>query len=249
MFYVYEWYNTDTNEVFYVGKGVKQRYRKVYDRNADFKNYMDTHNVDVRIVKYFENEQESFEYEDFLIRYYWDRNQCFCNRRYGGCGGVAGIWTEEMRKKMSEENPMKDEEQRLRMSEFNPMKNPETVRKVVLQKSRVVIINGQHFACTSDAAKHFNVHIETIRRWCKRGYDTNYNPCRYADEEQKEFPIKRTNSRQVIIDNKHVFDSVKEGADFLGGNSSNFIKAIKNSGFYKGHQVAYVDQQPSEGNS
>lgn len=34
MFYIYEWYNTDTNEVFYVGKGVYNRY-KVKRRNKD----------------------------------------------------------------------------------------------------------------------------------------------------------------------------------------------------------------------
>lgn len=27
MFYVYKWYNLDNNEVFYVGKGCKNRYK------------------------------------------------------------------------------------------------------------------------------------------------------------------------------------------------------------------------------
>lgn len=27
MFYIYEWFNVDTNEVFYVGKGVYNRYK------------------------------------------------------------------------------------------------------------------------------------------------------------------------------------------------------------------------------
>ena len=27
MFYVYEWFRTDTNEIFYVGKGCNRRYK------------------------------------------------------------------------------------------------------------------------------------------------------------------------------------------------------------------------------
>ena len=32
-FYVYEWFNIDTNEVFYVGKGRGKRYKEVKRRN------------------------------------------------------------------------------------------------------------------------------------------------------------------------------------------------------------------------
>ena len=34
-YYVYEWYVIDTNEIFYVGKGSRNRY-KYTDRNALF---------------------------------------------------------------------------------------------------------------------------------------------------------------------------------------------------------------------
>ena len=32
-FYVYEWYNVETNEIFYVGKGCNNRYKNISDRN------------------------------------------------------------------------------------------------------------------------------------------------------------------------------------------------------------------------
>lgn len=36
MFYVYEWYNIDTNEIFYVGKGCGERYKQATKRNKLF---------------------------------------------------------------------------------------------------------------------------------------------------------------------------------------------------------------------
>ena len=35
--YVYEWYNVDTNEVFYVGKGRNNRMHSMKNRNQYFK--------------------------------------------------------------------------------------------------------------------------------------------------------------------------------------------------------------------
>lgn len=51
IFYVYEWYIVDTNEVFYVGKGKKDRYKNLHSRNKFFLDMLRTHNCDVRIVK------------------------------------------------------------------------------------------------------------------------------------------------------------------------------------------------------
>ena len=53
MFYVYEWYIKETNEIFYVGKGSEQRYKVTYDRNKLFNEIIQNHNCESRIVKYF----------------------------------------------------------------------------------------------------------------------------------------------------------------------------------------------------
>ena len=42
MFYVYEWYNVNTEEIFYVGKGCGNRYKQVSQRNYKFKEYYET---------------------------------------------------------------------------------------------------------------------------------------------------------------------------------------------------------------
>ena len=52
-FYVYEWYNIITNEVFYVGKGSGKRYLNTTNRNQLFKKYILENEVSVR--KIYEN--------------------------------------------------------------------------------------------------------------------------------------------------------------------------------------------------
>ena len=63
MFYVYEWYVKETNEIFYVGKGSGQRYKVTYNRNKLFNEIIQKHNCDSRIIKYFQNEKDAFQYQ------------------------------------------------------------------------------------------------------------------------------------------------------------------------------------------
>ncbi|CAH2466771.1 MULTISPECIES: hypothetical protein [Bacillus cereus group] len=64
-YYVYEWFVTNTNEVFYVGKGRSKRYK---DKNRDdiFKNIQEKLSVDTRIVYSNLSEEESLEKESEL---------------------------------------------------------------------------------------------------------------------------------------------------------------------------------------
>ena len=124
MFYVYEWYNVNTNEIFYVGKGIGNRYKQVSKRNQLFKEYYENNECSVRIIKNFELEKDAFAYENKRILELKAQGQCFCNLDNGGTGGVNFIWTDEMREYKSIYNPMKEEEQKQRMRESNPMYNP-----------------------------------------------------------------------------------------------------------------------------
>ena len=63
-----------------------------------------------------------------------------------------------------------------------------------------VIINGKTYDGTVDAARDLGVWENTVLNWCKRGYDTDGNPCRYADEEQKEYTVHKTSSKAILID-------------------------------------------------
>ena len=85
---------------------------------------------------------------------------------------------------------MKNNEQRTRMCINNPMYNKEIAKKSGEKHKRKVSINGIVYDGLVDAAKELNVAEYTVLNWCKRGYDTDGNPCRYNDEEQKEYNYK-----------------------------------------------------------
>lgn len=243
-FYVYEWYNINTNEVFYVGKGSGKRYKDKINRNKNFLEYIKNNSVNVRIVKYFENEEDSFQYEKQLTDYYRRKNQCQCNLIDGGYGGYSKIWTLEMKKYWSKYNPMKEEEQRKRMKENNPMKNKKIAMKNGASHKKSVIINNIEYAGLVDAAKIFNTSPETIGIWCKQGGNTKGDICRYSDKEQKKYIYKKPNSKSVYVDDQ-IFPTIKEASDAFGFSYQSFRQTLKIKNTYKGHKCGYVNQQPS----
>gem|GEM_PF-5856703 len=99
-FYVYEWYNIDNGEVFYVGKGRKNRYKSVHQRNKYFKNYLNKNNCSVRKIKEKISQDEAFELEIKLISEYKKVGQCKTNLTTGGegCRFEEGSWNDLFRK-------------------------------------------------------------------------------------------------------------------------------------------------------
>lgn len=247
MFYVYEWYNVNTEEIFYVGKGCGNRYKQVSKRNQKFKDYYENNECAVRIIQYFEDEQEALQYEYQHITKLKQTNQCFCNIDEGGHGGLSFVWTDEMRQYKSEFNPMKTEEQRQRMSENNPMHNPIIANQVVNKKSKTVCYQGEEYSC-KELAEKTGYQVSTIWKWCQRGYDTNGIPCYYKGQKI-ETTKKTTCSKAILIDGRY-FPSLRAAGDFLGvKDTSPLCKALKTNKTYKGHKCEYANQQPSEGNS
>ncbi len=69
-YYVYEWFNKETGEVFYVGKGCNNRYLQKSGRNQYFIDYYNEHECEVRKVFLNLTEKEAFDKEIELIAYY-----------------------------------------------------------------------------------------------------------------------------------------------------------------------------------
>lgn len=247
-FYVYRWYNTKTNYTFYIGKGCKDRYKSLSKRNVLFNKYVKENDVKSEILEFFDNEEDAFCKEKQLIKKYKENNECCCNIDSGGNGGVNFVWTPEMRKHKSEFNPMKNKNQKHRMSVNNPMKNKEIARIVGEKRKKKPVINNVVYKDVQECAKIFNVHVNTVRNWCKRGYSTENYPCKYENESYKNVLIPDRYNRQPVIIDGIEFSSMREGAKFLNCDPSLLTKAVKLNRLYKGHCCKYGNQQPSQMN-
>lgn len=246
MFYVYEWFIKETNEIFYVGKGTNRRY-KVRKHNKLFNDFIKRYDCDSRIIKFFENEEEAFQYEFERIRELKSKNQCVCNIYEGGFGGTQSWWTDELREKYSKYNIMKSENQRKRMIEKNPMKNPEIANKTNSQKKKKVCVGDKIFDGLIDVAKEYCVKDTAVTYWLERGYSRDFQPCYYFGQEKPNFEIKkRENIGKPVRIGELKFPTVKKGAEFLNVNSSNLIKSIKDNKPIKGYKCCYDNQQPSQ---
>lgn len=243
MFYVYEWFNVKTKEIFYVGKGVGNRYKQIRKRNKLFLDYIQNNDCDVRIIKYFDSEEEAFSYEYDRIVKLKSKKQCMCNLDNGGKGGVNFVWTPELRNYYSKHNAMKSQEQRDRMSKNNPMKNIQSVRKMVEKKSKKIVIGNKVYSSIVEASKELNVYDTAIQYWLERGYSNEYKICYYYGQKTINVKIKShsCNCKPVIIDGKR-FKTVKDGAKYLEVTSSTLIKNIKNNKPCKGHKCKYDNQ-------
>jgi len=110
-YYVYEHKKLDTLEVFYVGKGCKNRYKSKRSRNYKWKAIEQIHGVLPIIVKYFETEKEALNFEVDLINKYREKGVELANISSGGDGAYEGNQhllghkhSEETKKKISEAN-------------------------------------------------------------------------------------------------------------------------------------------------
>lgn len=104
-YYIYMYYITDTEEVFYIGKGKGNRYKEVKRRNPMFLNIYKKHfpNIAVRFYKKDLTNEEACELEKSLIKEYWNKGQCRANFHEGGLGGYTGNYdSPERSKKLSE---------------------------------------------------------------------------------------------------------------------------------------------------
>lgn len=246
MYYVYEWYNKNTGEIFYVGKGTGNRF-KVRKHNNKFNDYIRNNECESRIVKTFKNEESAFSYEFDRILELKSKGQCMCNIRMGGNGGTTKWWTEERRKEYSINNVMKSEWQRKRMSENNPMKNPDVAKKNNEQKKVKICIGDKVYPGIVDVARAYNIAPTAIQYWLERGYSNDLKPCYYYGKPEPEVVLRdnSNNCKPVIVDGVR-FRSVKDASKSINVDPSVLIKTLKSNKPCKGHICSYENQQPSQ---
>ena len=250
MFYVYEWFVKQTDEIFYVGKGCNNRY-KVRKHNKFFNDFINRHDCDSRIIKKFESEQDAFAYEYERICELKNIGQCVCNIYDGGTGGTISWWTDDRKLEYSQNNVMKSEQQRKRMSENNPMKDAKVAERVGKKHRRHIAVGDCEFETISDVTKHYNVTCHEVYKWLACGENNFGEKCFHTNGVYEK--IKRPNRKKptckkpVLVDGKY-FETKLLASKYLGITVSTFNVWIKQPQPHKGHKCEYANQQPSQVN-
>jgi hypothetical protein len=103
MYYIYQHKSTDTNEIFYVGKGKDKRFCDKNKRGRYWKFYVDKHGFVPEIIKDGMDEELAFLAEMECIDAYRKRGIKLINLTDGGegCSGYSMRHTEEQKAKWS----------------------------------------------------------------------------------------------------------------------------------------------------
>lgn len=243
MYYVYEWYIVETGEVIYVGKGIRQRY-KVRKHNKFFNDMLKRFECKSRIVKEFEDERDAFAYEFERIKELKEQGQCVCNIYNGGTGGTTAWWTDERKQWYSDHNAMKSEQQRKRMAENNPMKDKSTAEKTNAKKRRAVIIGDVEYNSVKTVMDKYGVSFSVVSEWCKHGFTKSGEPCRYADTAHAEaYSLKNNGSRRIVIYNGNQYESATALARHLGIAQTSVSRWCRNGVDSSGIPCRYLDDK------
>lgn len=248
-FYVYKWYDIDTNEIFYIGKGCGNRYKDISKRNKDFLDYYNNHSCASDIIEYFDKEEDAFQKEYQLIQEYKQLGQAQTNLDDGGKGGCHFVWTPEMKDYWSRNNPMKQQEQRDRMSKNNPMYNSKVAQKVAEKNQVIFYIGDIEYNGFKKACEILNISEVTLSSWLKRGHTSDGTKCFYKDNNKRHDTIHRKTDKSVIVDNNFYFNTITDAAAYLDCSASylgGLLRKGKNT--YKNHKIEYANQQPSQEN-
>ena len=164
MHYVYAHIRHDTNEVFYIGQGQKER---CYDKNHNkhWKNVVNKTGYSIKIIKDNLLKHEANELEILLIRLYGRKDLGMgnlVNKTHGGEGSIGVIVSDITKSKMSmahigDKNPMYGKPQ----SVSHRIKNGMVHSKPVIDQF------GNEYKSAKEAAKYNNINASNITKCCK----------------------------------------------------------------------------------
>lgn len=192
MFYIYRHIRPDTNEVFYVGKGLENsnRHLSKQGRNKYWHNIVNKNNgqYDIEIMMEDLTHEESIEKEQEFIKLYGRRcdGGTLCNLSLGGEGGTYGYThTEETKELMSEfaSGKPKSEETKKRISlskkgisinKVIPILNETQEKAWEANRKKVkCLITGKIYDSVKSAAIDKNINYSTLKSRFEKGAKIN----------------------------------------------------------------------------
>ena len=202
MAYVYKHIRPDTNEVFYIGIGVKkQRINSDRSRNILWRNIVNKCGIIREIIEDNLTWDEAVIREKYWISYYGRKNNktgVLCNMTDGGEGSYGRVLSDETKKKISESNRGKimTEEQKRKISEGN-MGKPKPKPDYFSEKMRRIVTG--------------NVRTEESK--IKQSKKTIETLSKIKDKlREKSKGIKNSNSVQYFL-----FDTVNKKRIHING--------------------------------
>lgn len=99
-FYTYLHIRADDGQVFYVGKGTRERATRMSGRSLHWKRVVAKHGLRVGIVACWSTEREAFDHECLLIAKYRREGAPLCNQTDGGDGTSGHAKSPEVRAKI-----------------------------------------------------------------------------------------------------------------------------------------------------
>ncbi|WP_061859488.1 GIY-YIG nuclease family protein [Priestia megaterium] len=162
MYYVYIHKHKLTKEVLYCGKGSNKRYKDYNSRGEEHLKLMKDKQLDYIILKYFNNEEEAYAYEEKLTEEYKKQGQCLFNINIGR------KVTEETKLKLSK--ALKGKKRTEETKEFMKQNHARPLaQKVFMYKDGVLI---KSFGSSREAGVYAAGNGICSYGWCGRSLKT-----------------------------------------------------------------------------
>ena len=129
-FYTYAHINKDTNKIFYIGKGIKNRYKSTDRRNQYWHNIVNKHGYNAEILAYWKTEKEALDHEMLLISCFKEMNYKLANMTDGGEGTSGYKHSETTKLKMKNKVVLDETKQKISKSGENRIFSKETKQKL-----------------------------------------------------------------------------------------------------------------------
>lgn len=151
MFYTYAHIKPD-GSIFYIGKGLGDRAWSKDNRNIHWKRTVSKYGYSVKLMAYWDTEDNAFDHEKRLIKYLRSTGVKLVNMTNGGEGSGGYKWTEEQKRKYKESNLVnamqgknhsEETKEKIR-AKATGRKLPEYAKKVISEKMKVRIFSDEH---------------------------------------------------------------------------------------------------------